>query len=281
MWQSVYSEVDVNLVYHWALILWANNLSPRSIVICFFFWNWVPGFHERNVDETLVQSKQWVSPFYRDSQLLHERNVFRFPENGALAQSKQRVSPFYHVLGLDLVGLIGNFLLVEQLLLLVVEQLLNPILSSNHVSRKSLEEAEATQILSRIWLLQFPSEQLSGYNKLGVFREEWWRSIVSDRTSILSSKQDWCRHTIPCFDVSSMPYACVVQDAVPPSRSCQDPCVLYPYDPQAKKILSVCCSNYVLPISILNWWWNVNWLHIRHNKCTWRNRPEQWHCLVK
>ena len=35
------------------------------------------------------------------------------------------------------------------------------------------------------WFLQFPSEQISGYNKLGESREEWWRSIVSDRTSIL------------------------------------------------------------------------------------------------
>ena len=74
--------------------------------------------------------------------------MFRFPENGALFLSKQRVSPFYHDLGL--VGLVGNFLLVEQLLLLVVEQLLNPIPSSNHVSRKSLEEAEVTYTLSRI-----------------------------------------------------------------------------------------------------------------------------------
>ena len=63
---------------------------------------------------------------------------------------KQRVSPFYHDLGLDLVGLIGNFWIVEQLLHLVVEQLLNPILSSSHVSRKSLEEDEVTHILSRI-----------------------------------------------------------------------------------------------------------------------------------
>ena len=95
--------------------------------------------------------KQRVSPFYRVSQLLHEKNVFRFPLNGALLfKGKQRVSPFYHDLGLDLVGLIGNFSIVEQLLPLVVEQLLNPILSSNHVSRKSLEEAEVTQKLSRI-----------------------------------------------------------------------------------------------------------------------------------
>ena len=64
--------------------------------------------------------------------------MFRFPENGALFLSKQRVSPFYHDLDLGLVGLVENFLLVEQLLLLVVEQLLNPIPSSNDVSKKSL-----------------------------------------------------------------------------------------------------------------------------------------------
>ena len=76
--------------------------------------------------------KQQVSQFYRVSQLLHEKNVFRFPEKGALLfEGKQQVSAFYHDLELDLVGLIGNFLLVEKLLLLVVEQLLNPILSSN------------------------------------------------------------------------------------------------------------------------------------------------------
>ena len=69
---------------------------------------------------------------------------------------KQRVSPFYH--DLDLVGSIGNFWIVEQLLHLVVEQLLNPFLSFSHVSRKSLEEV--TYIPFRIWLLQFPSEQL-------------------------------------------------------------------------------------------------------------------------
>ena len=56
-------------------------------------------------------SKQRVSPFYRDLHLLlklsscfHERNVYRFPENGTLPLSKQRVSPFYHDLDLGLVG---------------------------------------------------------------------------------------------------------------------------------------------------------------------------------
>ena len=67
-----------------------------------------------------------------------------------LFEGKQQVSPFYHDLGLDLVGLIVNFLLVAQLLLLVVEQLLSPNLSSSHVSSQSLEEAEVTHIPSRI-----------------------------------------------------------------------------------------------------------------------------------
>ena len=80
----------------------------------------------------------------------------------SLGRCPQRVSPFYHDLGLDLVGLIGNFWIVEQLLHVVVEQLLNPILLSSHVSRKSLEEDEVTPKLSRIRLLQFPSEQTFG-----------------------------------------------------------------------------------------------------------------------
>ena len=51
------------------------------------------------------------------------------------------LSPSYHDLGLELLGLIGNFWIVTQLVSLVVEHLLNQILSSNHVSRRSLEEA--------------------------------------------------------------------------------------------------------------------------------------------
>ena len=66
--------------------------------------------------------KQRVSPFYHVSQLFHEKNVFRSPENGMLLardwfHGKQRVSPFYHDLGLHLVGLVGNFWIVAQLLL--------------------------------------------------------------------------------------------------------------------------------------------------------------------
>ena len=63
--------------------------------------------------------------------------------------TKQRVSLFYGDLDLGLVGFVGKLLLVQQLPLLVVEQLLNRIPSSNHVSRKLLE-ANVTQIFFSI-----------------------------------------------------------------------------------------------------------------------------------
>ena len=56
--------------------------------------------------------------------------------------------------------------------LLIVERVLNPILFSSRVSRRSLVEAEVTCILFRFRLLQFPSSQLSEHNKLEVFHEE-------------------------------------------------------------------------------------------------------------
>ena len=65
-----------------------------------------------------------------------------------------------------------------------------------------------------------------------------------------------------------------------PSRSCQDPDGICPWDPQAERILSVCCPNFDLPVSIPNWWWNVNLWHIQRDKCTGRNCSELSHCLV-
>ena len=92
------------------------------------------------------------------------RTCVRSPENGtfffhlarSLGRFRQRVAPFCHDLGLDLVGSIGNFETVAQLVHPVVEQLLNPILSSSHVTKRSWEEAEVTHLLFRTRLLQFP-----------------------------------------------------------------------------------------------------------------------------
>ena len=65
----------------------------------------------------LYHGRQRVAPFCHVLQLLHEKNVFRSPENETLffhlardwRHGKQRFFMFYHDLGLDLVGSIGNF----------------------------------------------------------------------------------------------------------------------------------------------------------------------------
>ena len=89
-------------------------------------------------------------------------------------------------------------------------------------SMRSLAEVEVTWILFRTRFLLFSSKQLSEYNKLEAFHEEWWRSIESDRTPILSKWQDWCRPNILRLDVSSMRYAGVVLDVVQRSQYVQD-----------------------------------------------------------
>ena len=64
------------------------------------------------------------------------------------------------------------------------------------------------------------------------------RSSLIGIQSFLPSKVDVDPiHRI--FGVSSMFCACIVQDAVLPNRSCQDPYVLFPWDPLAERILSV------------------------------------------
>ena len=64
-------------------------------------------------------------------------------------------------------GFVGN--------LCCFRQLLNPVHSSKCLWKKSSVVAEVTHILSRKWLLQTPSRQLSGHNKLGVCRKRWLR----------------------------------------------------------------------------------------------------------
>ena len=58
-----------------------------------------------------------------------------------------RLAPICHELDLELVGLVGKMLLVLRFLLLVVEQLPNPILFSIRVLMKFLAEVEVTCML--------------------------------------------------------------------------------------------------------------------------------------
>ena len=100
------------------------------------------------------------------------------------------------------------------------------------------------------------------------------RSCLIELQSFLQSKVDVDPiHRIlmflPCFV-----HVSIVQDALLTSQSCQDPSGFCPWNPQAERILSVCFSNFDLQVSIPSWWWNVNWLHIRHEICPGRGRSE-------
>ena len=142
---------------------------------------------------------------------------------------------------------LGTFGLLNNLSLWSLSNFWTQFFLTSHVSKRSLEEAEVTHILSRIWLLQFPSEQLSEYNKLGVFREEWQRSIVFDRTSILSSEQGWCRPNTPYPDVSSVLYGCMCKTRCIQIDRIKIPMVLVHGIHKQKEYCFVCCSNFWPP----------------------------------
>ena len=206
MWKSKYSEVDVILVYHWLLVILRSRTTANN-------------------------------GFLRSIMV-----CFIFHIEVRAKRSRQTSFPFYHDLGLSLVGLVVNFWIVEQLLHLVLEQLLNPIVSSNHVSKKSLESDE-------------------------VCRRGWLRSILFDRTSILSVEQAVCDEihsilmSLPCF-----PHVlCNQLDRV-------KMLVFFVQSIHKQKEYSVCCSTFVVLVSILDSWWSVNWLLFLHDKCTWRYR---------
>ena len=127
MWQSRYSEVNV---YFFALCEQTDGL---------FTFNGYLDLHLRFCLCLCLSLNVQQTNWYSRS---HERNVYRFLEhsNGTFVLS-QRVSPFYK-LDWGLVGLVGS--------LLFVEQLLNPIPLSNHVTRKSSEAVEVIQKLFSI-----------------------------------------------------------------------------------------------------------------------------------
>ena len=75
--------------------------------------------------------------------------------------------------------------------------LLNQNHTSNDFCKKFSVVVEVTHVPSGIWFLQISSQLLSRYNKLGVYRRGWLRSILFDRTSILSIEQAVYRPNTP------------------------------------------------------------------------------------
>ena len=144
-----------------------------------------------------------------------------------------KVAPISHELDLELVVLVGNFLLVELLLLmvveqlhlLVVEQLPNPILFSIRVSRRSLAEAEVTCILFRKRISSVhPNNFWDTISRKCFLKNDRIRSSLIECQSFLNSK----------IDFKSLP---------------SGPCDFCQKDQQAGRILSITCSTLTSSIN--------------------------------
>ena len=89
----------------------------------------------------------------------------------------------------------------------------NPNYTSNYLYRKSSAVVEVTHIPSSIWFLQISSQLLSRFNKLGMYRWGWLRSILFDRTTILFVEQAEYRPNTRYLGALST-FACKMQDVV-------------------------------------------------------------------
>ena len=220
MWQSRHSEIngyflalcqkpmDCPLFTGLPVLIWsASTFSSASLSL------------STNVQQTVAHNSSQVSPCLRWCFRSQTRHLIRFPEqaNRMVAHSSQ-VSPCLHLGFWFLVGFVVS--------LHFLQQLLNPILSSNFSVSEIFGGGRGDAYTSRTWFLQFPSWYPSGYNELGVCRKGWLRSIVFDRTWIISLEQFLCRPNTPCFDVSSTFSDGTMQDAVLPGQFRLDLCVL-------------------------------------------------------
>ena len=109
---------------------------------------------------------------------------------------------------------------------------------------------EVTHTLSDIWFLQISSQLLSRYNKLGVYRRGWLRSILFDRTSILFVEQAVYRPSTPCL-VALSTFACKMQDVV--------------WSDQALNVLEEIVRKQYIVL-----WWRINgiasWMTLKSSK---------------
>ena len=246
-------------------------------------------FHKRNVDETLAQSKQRLSA--RD--LCHgkerspcsiviysfftKRTCFDFLRYGALLLWGQTtgLAVLSWIWVCIWLGWFGTFCLSSNFSLCLSSncwtQLLHPIMFQGNLWRTTRW---------RIYLLVYDFSSFHPNNfpdtiSWKCFVKNDSVSIVFDRTSILvftarlmSTQYTVFWFVITCFVHVLCKTQCFQVDRI---RMLM---VFCPWDPQTWRVPSVCCSNFDLPVSILNWWWNVNWLHIECDKCIWRNHPE-------
>ena len=119
------------------------------------------------------------------------------------------------------------------------------------------------------------SQLLSRYNKLGVYRREWLRSILFDSTSILSVEQvvyqpkytgSWCILYFFCL------YHARPGASKPISYGSL--CSLFTGFTAVKNTVCLSLLKICPPGISPGLWWSVNWLHIHYDECTRRNCPE-------
>ena len=125
----------------------------------------------------LHHGKHRVSPFYHVSQILQEKNVFRSPENGMLLRSIM-IWVWIWLAWLGTSGLLNNCSLW---------------LSSNFWTQFHQVMFQGNLWRRSWWRIFFLVYDFSSFHQ---------RSIVFDRTSILSSEQCWCHRILmflPCF----------------------------------------------------------------------------------
>ena len=227
------------------------------------------------VQQTLTHNSGWilvhppVSPFLLSFWCLRDqtRHLFRSP---GWTIAHPRVWPFLIIGFLVLVGFVGC--------LCCFQRLLNPNLSSIYLWRESLEEAEVTFYFLVYYYSRFHHNNFR--NTIS------WECIVKD--DCVRS----CLMELQSFPLSNLYIDPVHRVLVSFPRFLLVPCKTWFGQVKLVRIFvflvhgihsrkEYCLSFLawiVLPVTVQNLWWSVNWLHIQYEKCTRRNCPELTHC---
>ena len=274
MWQSWHSEVNVYFLELSERL--STHGSPRSCLICVYVFVCVFVFIYKFNRHWHTTLDGWWS-------------IHKSPRSWVFGAFATKQDIFSDLLRERTCCLPTGLSVLDNLVLgfgwIRWESSLSPTTSeSNSFIQLSLKEifggGQVTHILSRTWFLQIPSQQLSGYNVLGVCRKGWLRSVLFDRTSIVSVEQAVYRPNTP-YPGAISTIVCTMQDVVWSNQVHTDLCDSWPwYSRLSRKPYVLPCLNFVLPVSILYLWWNVNWLHIQCDKYTRWNCSDLTHCPV-
>ena len=196
-WQSWHSEVNVELLHLGGLL--STYGSPRSCLI--FVFNFYKHWHATLDGFWSIHGSHLSCWALRA--LVTRQDIFLDLLGGLLSTHGSHRS-WYLFFGFGWIRWVS---------------LLLPATSeSNSFIQLSLKGnrwwwSKVIQRLSRIWFLQIPSQQLSRYNKLGVYRGGWLHYILFDTTSILYVQHAVYRpHTRYLGALST--FACKMEDVI-------------------------------------------------------------------